>query len=75
MNGFLKSDLGLMIGHIPERKRPVIIVRNGNSDYVIGQLRSDKEADLLIRVLWHFLGNEADTKEALRYLETEYDIA
>lgn len=73
MTGYKRNNLGLIVGHIPERKKPVIMIQRNNCDYVIGQLRSDAEADVFVNVLGYLTGNNECENEVMDYFRRDYD--
>jgi len=71
MTGYKRNNLGLIVGHIPERKKPVIMIQRNNCDYVIGQLRSDEDADVFVNMLRYLTGNN-EYKDAVMYYLDSY---
>ena len=61
MVGYTRNELGLFVAKIPERKKPVLMLRRNNCDFVIGQLRDQECADALMEAISGVvIGNSED---------------
>ena len=58
------KDVGLVVSHLPNRKKPVLLAFFGNSARVVGNFRSEEDAEIFDRTLnLLVLGKEASDKE------------
>lgn len=58
------KDVGLVVSHLPNRKKPVLLAFFGNCARVVGNFRSEEDAEIFDRTLELLvLGKEASDKE------------
>ena len=58
------KDVGLVVSHLPNRKKPVLLAFFGNGARVVGNFRSEEDAEIFDRTLnMLVLGKEASDKE------------
>ena len=68
MIGIRRDDLSLLVGKIPERKRPMIMIEKGNKSFCIGQVRTAEDGELLIKMIEYLCGNDKsgdDVRDAM----------
>jgi len=73
MLAFEKKDLGLRIGKIPERKKPVIMLRKDNCDYVVGQVRDNIDAEAIMYMIAYCVGNDEKAGDIVRDIICDWD--
>lgn len=60
------KEVGLVVSHLPNRKKPVLIAMFGNGGKVIGNFRSEEDADIFDRTLnLLVLGREVNADEPM----------
>lgn len=58
------KDVGLVVSHLPNRKKPVLLALFGNGARVVGNFRSEEDAEIFDKTLnLLVLGKEASDKE------------
>lgn len=58
------KDVGLVVSHLPNRKKPVLLAFFGNGARVVGNFRTEEDAEIFDRTLnLLVLGKEASDKE------------
>jgi len=58
------KEVGMVVSHLPNRKKPVLIALFGNGARVVGNFRSEEDAEIFDRTLELLvLGKEASDKE------------
>ena len=61
LGGYRRCNLKFYIGHVPERKKPCLFVQKDNVAYMVGQFRSDEDANDFLRIItFIMLGNDED---------------
>ena len=70
MIGYRRQDYELAVCKIPERKKPVILLRRGNKESVIGQCRTMEDAEIIMTAISAIvIGNEEDYAKVDRYID------
>jgi hypothetical protein len=58
------KDVGLVVSHLPNRKKPVLLAFFGNGARVVGNFRSEEDAEIFDKTLELLvLGKEVSDKE------------
>lgn len=58
------KEVGLVVSHLPNRKKPVLLAFFGNGARVVGNFRSEEDAEIFDRTLELLvLGKEGNTDE------------
>ena len=58
------KEVGLVVSHLPNRKKPVLLAMLGNSARVVGNFRSEEDAEIFDRTLnMLVLGKEGSESE------------
>jgi hypothetical protein len=58
------KDVGLVVSHLPNRKKPVLLAFFGNGARVVGNFRSEEDAEIFDKTLGLLvLGKEVSDKE------------
>jgi hypothetical protein len=61
---FNDKEVGLVVSHLPNRKKPVLIALLENGARVVGNFRSEEDAEIFDRTLnLLVLGKEGNTDE------------
>lgn len=51
MMGVRRGMIGLVVSHLPDRKKPVLIATNDNHGRVIASFKSEEDAELFDKTL------------------------
>lgn len=63
---FNDKEVGLVVSHLPNRKKPVLLAFCGNGARVVGNFRSEEDAEIFDRTLnLLVLGKEVTTDESV----------
>lgn len=52
------KDVGLVVSHLPDRKKPVLLAYYGNGARVVGNFRSEEDAEIFDKTLYMIVFGE-----------------